>query len=334
MIRARPRIASEDAHDAYLVGRHYWAMRTPGALYKSIDHFKRAIKLDPNYALAYAGLADAWGVLPYYVPGPYHQMHAKGKEAAERALALGESLAEAHLSMGLVLENRYDLRTADEHFQKAVELDPNNATAHYWYGYTRCILGHPDEGVAEYRRAISLDPVYAPARWAFGEVLIELRRYEEAEDQIKKAIELQPGYMNAHRDLVWSYLGQDRTADAVVAFEDYLRLLGYSAEEITEFRRLASEPGLCAAIKNWLASMSSDTETSLLSAWNRAKYYAWCGDKDNAFKFLDQAWKRADPSLSSVRHSPSLDNLRDDSRYQALLSQLDARQDYQEARPP
>jgi len=322
MSRARSRTAGGEAHDAYLLGRHHWAQRTPEALYKAVDYFERAIELDPDYALAYAGLAQTWGALPYYVAGPYNDMHARGEKAAERALALDDAMAEAHMAMGLVRENRYHLRTADEHYQRAVELEPNNVSAHYWYGYTRCMLGHPEEGVAEFRRAIALDPVYAPTRWCFGETLNDLRRYEEAADQLKKAIELQPAYLNAHRDLIWSYLGQEKTDDAIAAFEDYQRLLGHSAEELAEFRHLNTESGLCVAFKNWLASISGDAGTSSLSAWHRAKFYAWCGDKDKAFELLDHAWEQADPSLSSIQYCPSFDNLHDDPRFGTLLARL------------
>jgi tetratricopeptide (TPR) repeat protein len=260
---------SSAAYDAYLLGRSYWAKRTSESLYTAIDHFKRAIEFDPTYALAYAGLADTWGVLPYYTTGPYQEMNAEASKAAVQALELDDSLAEAHVSMALVSGNRCDFTEAFEHYRKAVEIDPNNATAHQWYGLTLCLYGRADEGLAELEHGVALDPASAVMHLDFGSGYHASHRFGSAIDQYKKALELQPALIPARHSLVWAYIGQGRTDDAAEAFEDFLRVLGLREADVSRFRLDYAESGFCDATTSWLASYQGKTEDVNLDATRR-----------------------------------------------------------------
>jgi TolB-like protein/Tfp pilus assembly protein PilF len=319
--RSKAPTESSAAYDAYLLGRNYWAKRTPESLYTAIDHFKRAIGLDANYALAYSGLADAWGVLPFYVPGPYSEMNAEAMKAAERALALDPSLAEAHVSIALVLGNMGDRTAGNEHYRKALEIDPNIATAHQWYGQVLATDGQFEEAIDEFEKAIALDPLAAVMRLDYGLCMRLARRWEEAGEQLNKALDLQPDLRNAATELMWVHLGMGDHAAAAASFENNLTLLGQPASHIATFRQTYQSSGLKRALVDWLELFRSEDSIPHSPA-EHAGYLAWCGENDRALKWLERAVQEQDPVISLVKYSRAYDNLRDDPRYDELLRRI------------
>jgi len=307
------------AHDAYLLGRSYWAKRTPESLYTAIKHFERAVKLDPNYALAYSGLADAWGVLPWYVPGPFSEMYARAEENAQRALSLDDSLAEPNVSIALVLEEHGKPEAALPYYRKAIAIDPNNATARQWYGLALCLLGRADDGLAEFERGVSLDPLSAVMRLDYGYGMLLARQYNTSIEQLKRTLELQPDFFNAAGELPWAYIGKDEHGAAAASFENYLALLGQPTNRVANFRSTYESSGLKQAILGWLASISTEVEIPRLSTWNRARLHAWCGDHDRAFEWLDRLYQQQSHLISHIRFHLAFDSLRDDPRFDELL---------------
>ncbi len=314
LAKAATPTANSAAYDAYLLGRSYWAKRTPESLYAAIDHFKRAVALDPNYALAYSGLADTWSVLPWYVPGPYNEMHAEAKKAAETAFALDDSLAETHASMASILELQGDWERVMEHYRKAIEIDPNNATAHQWYGQALGLQGNLDESAVELERAIALDPLSAVMRFALGGGMRLARRWDEAVEQLTKALELHPKLGGVGAELTLVYLAKGDHVAAAASFENCLTALGQSPRRIARFRQTYETAGIKGAMVECLDSFR-DGDSLPHSANVHAELLAWCGEKDRAFEWLERAVQQQDPRLRQVEISYGFDNLRNDPRW-------------------
>ena len=312
---------SAAAHNAYLLGRSYWAKRTPESLYAAIEHFKRAVELDPYYALAYSGLADTWGVLPYYVPGAYGKINAEAKKVAEEALALDDSLAETHASMALILGERGNWKAANEHYRKATAIDPNYATAHQWYGQSLANQRRFDEAALELEKAITLDPLSAVMRISYGGAMRLARRWDVAIEQLTKAIDLQPNLAGAANELTFAYLGKDDHAAAAASFENCLTVLGQSPSLIARFRRTYETAGIKVALVEWL-ELFRDEDSLPRGAAAHAESLAWCGEKDRAFEWLERAVQQQDPLVLNVETNHAYDKLRDDPRYTRLVKRI------------
>src|SRR5215469_7312566 len=193
-IAARP-TENTEAHQLYLKGRFFWNKRTGNDLKKSIDYFQQAIAIDPNYALGYAGVADAYVFLPGYTAGAPRDCYPKAIAAAKKALALDDTLAEAHTTLGMAIYSyEFDFGQANREFQRAIELNPNYATGHQQYGnVTLAALGLFYEAIADGKRAVELDPLSLIINVDLGVTYFFARRYDEAIAQQRKALEIDPG---------------------------------------------------------------------------------------------------------------------------------------------
>ncbi|PYK88408.1 MAG: hypothetical protein DME40_12555, partial [Verrucomicrobia bacterium] len=202
VIAARP-TENTEAHQLYLKGRFFWNKRTGNDLKKSIDYFEQALAADPNYALGYAGVADAYVFLPGYTAGAPGDCYPKAKAAAKKALELDETLAEAHTTLALAIwYYDFDFKQANREFQRAIELNPNYATGHQQYGNnTLSALGRFDDAIAEGKRAVELDPLSLVINADLGMNYYYARHHDEAIEQLRKTLEMDPGYYYAHVDL-------------------------------------------------------------------------------------------------------------------------------------
>jgi tetratricopeptide (TPR) repeat protein len=198
-----------EAYELYLKGRFFWNKRTGADLRTAIDYFNQALGKDPNYALAYAGLADSYCLLSAYGAASRLDSLPQAKAAAEKALDLDDTLAEAHTSLGNVLRG-YDLEQSLKEFERAIELNPNYATAHHWYGEFLGATGRFDEGIAELKRAQQLDPLSLVINTDLGEVYTFAREYDKAIEQLRKTIEMDPRfyYANWHLGVALQLKGQ------------------------------------------------------------------------------------------------------------------------------
>jgi tetratricopeptide (TPR) repeat protein len=198
-----------EAYELYLKGRFFWNKRTGADLRTAIEYFNQALGKDPNYALAYAGLADSYCLLSAYGAASRLDSLPQAKAAAEKALDLDDTLAEAHTSLGNVLRG-YDLEQSLKEFERAIELNPNYATAHHWYGEFLGATGRSDEGIAELKRAQQLDPLSLVINTDLGEVYTFAREYDKAIEQLRKTIEMDPRfyYANWHLGVALQLKGQ------------------------------------------------------------------------------------------------------------------------------
>ena len=194
--------ASPTAYELYLKGRFFWAKRTKQGLQQGIDYFQQAISVDPNYASAYAGLADCYNLLDDWGETPPRESFPKARAAADKAIALDPSLAEAHVSLAMVRGSYdWDWVGAEQEFKHAIELNPNYATAHQWYGIMLATLGRFPEAEAEVKRAQQLDPLSPIINMAVAEVYTWERRYDESIERYKKVVELDPTFAVAYGNL-------------------------------------------------------------------------------------------------------------------------------------
>ena len=314
-----------EAYELYLKGRFFWNKRTGADLLKSIDYFKQAIEKDQKYALAYAGLADAYVLLPPYGAASPSESFPQAEAAARKALELDDTLAEAHTSLGQVLLF-YDLDFAGStmEFERALSLDPNYATAHHWYGGGGPLLalGQFDRAIKEGKRAVELDPLSLINNADLGWLYFNARRYNEAEAQARKTLE-----MDSHFYLAHYYLGE------------VLQLKGQLTEAIAEYKKAAElddDPFVLGLLAQAYAKLGQRDEAlkmlgqlqelatrRYVTSYSFALVHIALGEKDKAIDWLERAYRdRAGPDIALIKVDPFLDPLRGHARFEALVEKI------------
>jgi TolB-like protein/Tfp pilus assembly protein PilF len=325
-LAARP-TENTEAHQLYLRGRYFWNKRTGADFKKAIGYFNQAIDKDPNYALAYAGLADAYVLLSAYAEASPKDSLPQAKAAAAKALELDSTLGEAHASLAQALL-AYDLNFAEANreFRRAIELNPNYATAHHWYGESVLgPLGQFEDAIAEARRALELDPLSVIINADFGSALTNARRYDQAIEQLRKTVEMDPGFYYAH----WT-LG------------NALELKGFNEEAIAEYKKaiaLNDDPlprallghlyakigrkDEALAILKQLRELRESSKERYVSPYSLALIHIGLGQKTEAIQLLEETYEERDGyNIAFLKVEPMLDPLRGDSRFEALVQKV------------
>ncbi len=312
--------ANQEAHRLYLEGRFYWAKRTPDSDYKAITRFEEALRLDPNYALAYSGLADSYAVTASGLPAPERSIEAKF--AAERAVSLDESSAEAHTSLAFILY-KFDWNwiEAEQHFRRALELNPNYALAHHWFGEFLVLRGQADEGLAELRQAESLDPLSLPIENDLARALYRTRHYDEAIVKAQRVLDLDPNFSNAYATLTYAYEQKRDYPRAVEADLQVLRLSGEPEREIAALRNRFTKSGWQAYWSGKLGLLQKDP-TGSVPAYVFAETYLRMGNREEALNFLEKSFENRGDAPLLVGVEPLLDPLRSESRFIYLLRRV------------
>jgi TolB-like protein/DNA-binding winged helix-turn-helix (wHTH) protein len=313
------------AYEMYLKGRYEWNKRTPSDIATAISYFSQAIAKDPAYALAYSGLADAFGVLPQY-GGTFNENYLKSSAAARRALELDASLPHPHAVLGAnEIEYDWDFVAGETEYKKAFELDPNDATAHQWYAQDLgAIGGREQEALAEINRAHQLDPFSPIISSVVGFVHIAARRYDEAIVTCKKVATENPTFAMAHSCLARAYLGKRMYAQGIEETKAYGQLSGdrnesdFASALEQGFRSAGWKGALTEGIKSRLAQRKTDH----YSAFEIAELYADLGDKDKAFRWLNTAYREREGSLLELKTDYYLDPIRFDPRFAELLRKV------------
>jgi len=307
--------ANPEAYQLYLKGQFYLNKRTVNDLKKAIEYFQQATMLAPTYALAFAGLADANSLISIYGGASQRDAMPKAKRAALQALALDNNLAEAHASLGQILDYYdYDYVGAEREYNRAIELKPNYATAHHWRGEVLCEQARFEESFAEYRRALEIDPFSLIINRMYGHTLLYARQYDAAVAQLRKTVDLDPNFPSAHFTLALAYEAKGNHAECV--------------EEFAELHRLNGEPQKAALVResfakggwqSFLRTMTGDGKLFNSSSYNAATFYVALGEKDKAFAELNKAYQNREPSMRSLKIDLLLDPLRDDPRFTDLM---------------
>jgi serine/threonine-protein kinase len=321
-IAAQP-TANTEAHQLYLKGRYFWNRRTGENLKKALAYFEQAAEKDPNYALAYTGIADSCGLIPIYSAGTSQEYHPRQRAAAQKAVELDDTLAEAHTSLAFVFSYDFEFAQAAKEYERAISLNPNYATAHYFYAVgTLAALGEFDKAIAEEKRALELDPVSPIISASLGTVYTLARRYDEAIAQLRETVEMYPEFYWAHRFLGLSLELKGATGEAIAeyrkAFELYddpvvLALLAHAKVSV----------GKQNEARQILGQLTEEAKTRNVPAYAFAVIYVALGEKDHALGWLEKAARDHDGLfINLIKVDPYLDPLRGDPRFEALVSAI------------
>ncbi len=319
---AKTYTANTEAYQLYLKGLFYWNKRTAESLKKSIDYYNQAIEKDPGYGLAYAAMAESYVLFPEYSAGSPSESIPKGKAAAHRALELDETLSEAHTALAHALFSfDRNLPESNQEFQRAIELNPNYATAHQWYGDNLVVMQRFEEGLAEGRRAVELDPLSLVVNLELGSNIIYARQYDQAIAQLRKAAELDQNWYLAHMVLCQAYDQKGQHAEAEV--------------ECQKARELNDDPYVLAYLGHvYAVSGKRDEATKLLSqmhdlarqryvpAYGFAFVYAGLGDKEQALQWLERSLQDRAWDILYVKVDPHFDTLHPDPRFADLVRRV------------
>ena len=314
-----------EAYEDYLKGRYYFNQRTEDALNKSITNFQQAIAREPNYALAYCGLADAYALLGFRGSFPSKDALSQAKAAALKAIALDNTLAEPHASLAFIAEtHEWAWATAEREYKRALELNPGDARAHHWYAGYLMYVGRFDEGIAEAKRARDLDPLSLPVNNALAGRLLVAGRVDEALEQVRKTLEMDPHFSPAHQTLGWAYLNQGKHEQAIQELRQALQLSGKETTDLSLDLGFAyAVAGQREEARRILAKFKQQHEKGLVPSGSIAILYGALGELNEAFAWLEKAYQEHDPELTyiNVPHR-RFEPLRRDPRFGKLLVRM------------
>lgn len=318
---AKARSIDPQAHEDYLRGRFFWSKRTDEGLRKAIAYLEEAIRKEPSYAEAHAGLADSYTLLGLWgMPGQDAWHHAK--EEAGKALELDEGLAEAHASLGYIaMAYEWDWSLAEREFRRAIELNPSYAIAHLWYGYCLMATGRLDEAARELKGAQELDPLSLWINANVGFRLYFARQYDEAIEQWQKTLEMDPNFPLVHSYLALGYEQKHLYKEAVAESEKALAL-GGSPTNIGALGHIYGVMGKRQEALKQLRILHEQSKRAFIPAFYIAYVYVGLGDADQAFLWLDKACQEHSGYLIDVKMDPSFDRVRGDRRFFELLRRL------------
>ena len=313
-----------EAYSLYLKGRYYWDKRTSDSLAKSKEYFQQAIDKDPNYAQAYVGLAEYYSVLPVYTPARNAETNPLAKAAASRALAIDDSLAEAHATLAAAYDEDFDWAAAEREYQFALDLDPKNARTHVLYSIHLENLGKLDDVMVHLRRAIELDPLNLNGLDNLAEAYLYTRQYSEAIGEAKKIIEIDPSFANVHNHLSQAYLYTGKYDLWLEEWEKAATLSNYSEDlaMVKAMKEDYAKSGLRGALLRSAEYQEEESKRQYVDPALIALSYAMLGDKDKAFAQLDKAAAQKSVFLTYIKVMPDYDSLRSDPRYAALLKRM------------
>jgi TolB-like protein/DNA-binding winged helix-turn-helix (wHTH) protein/Tfp pilus assembly protein PilF len=320
---ARVRTVDPEAHEAYLKGRYFWNKRTEEGFTKAIDYFNQAIAKSPNYAEAYAGLADAYLLLGGYGLLQQDQAMPKAKAAAQKALTLDSQLADAYISLGLIAEEyEWNWAEAGKDFKQAIELDPNDSVAHEFYGdaflgYT----GQKAQAVAELRQAHELDPLSPVIATDLARRLCEEQKCEEAAEQFRKIIDINPDFVQARYYLAQTYERMGKYPDAIAEVQS-MKDWENVPFTIGQLGHIYALQGRRPQALEMVEKLHRLSERQYTDATYLARIYAGLGEKDLAFNWLQKAAEQHSPALLAIGTDYAYDPLRSDPRFQELARRI------------
>ena len=309
-----------EAYQLYLKGRYFWDKRSAEQVKKAIEQFEQATKKDPNYALAYAGLADCYAVLGADAVYPERESYEKAKALAERAVQIDDSLGEAHATLASIYDFLWQWDEAEKEFKRALELNSNYANVHHWYSFHFRNLGHFEDSLAEARRAVELDPLSVVLNNSLAQAFIAIGDTNAAIEQSKKAIDLNPAA--DHTVLALAYLKEGKRAEALAELpatpespgrkNPRLGRLGYGYAVV-------GKRGEALAI---VKELEADYKKQETIGFYIAEVYAGLGDKDRAFSWLEKDFQARSGRLPEIRWQLPFESLRSDARYTDLLRRI------------
>ena len=314
-----------EAYQLYLKGRYFWNKRTGDGLQRGIRYFQEAIEADPHYALAHVGLADSYNFLGAFGIAllPPGEAMPKARAAAQKALEIDDSLAEAHASIAFVrLYYDWDRAASENAFQRAIALNPNYAPAHQWYSHLLMSAGRTSEAIASARRAAEIDPLSLPAGMNLGWQYYWSRQYDLAIERHRKVLEIDQNFEQGHWGLGLAYQGKGLSQEAAFEFQKAADLSGSNPVYVAALGQARALGGAKEAALAIRARLEEQSKTRYVSPYWMATLHVGLGETDLAFQSLEQAYEERSGGLIWLAVDPGMDNLRADPRFAALVRRL------------
>jgi len=316
LVPVKQATANTQAHDLYLRGRYFWNKRSREGILKAAGYFEQAIREDPGYALAYAGLADALAIRYDYDAVPAPEVLSKAKAAALKALEIDPALAEAHASLGLISHYQYDSKNALRHYRAALDLKPEYAMARKWYGDELVVTGRIGEARAEYERAQRDDPTSLIVNNALAYTRLHDGDYAGAQELFRKTLEMDPAFAPAHGGLALLHAYQGQIAESLEEVDK----LPYGPAILDIFRaHILSRAGRKQEALELAKKVEARSRTEYVSPAHLGGIWGELGETDKAFALLRKACGQRDPGLLMLEVEPAYDALRSDPRFKELL---------------
>lgn len=319
---ARSRAVNPNAYEAYLKGRHHWNEYTEAALLKSVGYFEEAIRLDSGYAAAHAGLADAWLGLEYTAAAAPEEVHPKALEAVNKALAMDDTLAEAHATMLVLKASEWEWVAAETEARRAIELNPGYALAHSFYSNLLRHLGRREESIAQARRAIELDPLSPMTNEGLADAYLSARQYDLAIEQYRKTLDLHPNQAASHHSLGWAYAYKEMYDKGMEEIGKSIAIYGEDPQLSPDLAYMYAALGKKGESQKILQRLLKTSQQVPIAAHHFALVYVGLGERDKAFAWLEKAYQQRSPMMSWLKVDPRFDGLRPDPRFQDLMRRV------------
>ena len=308
----------KEAYQLYLKGLYFWNKFEANELKKAIIYFQQATEKDPNYALAYSGLAHSYNVLGFNFLPP-GEAFPQAKVAAAKALALDDTIAEAHAALGAIhLLYDFDWLAAEHELRRALELNPNYSTAHELYGYYLIAIGRIEDGLLQSKRAQELDPLSLVINDDIAAGYYYARRYDQAIEQVRKTLELAPNFSGARFWLGQAFAQKGRAEEAIAELK---QAIAYSdeAQNIAMLGQIYAQLGMRSEAQQVITELTLQAKRRFVSPADMARIYAALGEKDQAFSWLAKAYEERSGWLIYIKVEPIFDSLRSDQRFTNLI---------------
>jgi eukaryotic-like serine/threonine-protein kinase len=314
--------ANPEAYQDYLKGRYWWNKTSKEGFNKGIEYFQQAIAKDPNYALAYTGLADCYGSLAGFDIVPAKDAYPKAKEAALKALEIDDTLAEAHASLAWIKSTYdWDWSGGDREFQRAIELNPGYVTARRRHGLTLAVTGRFEEAIAENKRAVELDPLSLINNWALGDTLYKARQYDQAIEQERRTLEIDPNFIPALDALGLAYLQKSLFKEGQAELEKALVIAPGNTVSLSVLGYAYAVGGRRADAQKVLDRWNELSKHEYVPDLGQALIYVGLGEKEKALEWLKKAVEEREVS-PLVTVPPFSDSLRSDPRFADLMRRM------------
>jgi TolB-like protein/Tfp pilus assembly protein PilF len=316
--------ANPEAYELYLKGRFFWNKRTAADLRRSIDYFNQAIAKDPNYALAYAGLAQAWKLLPAFNGGAPQDCFPQAESAAKKALALDDTLSDAHAALAsLKGVNGFDYAGAISEYERAIQLNPNDATAHQWFANdTLANIGQTEREVAVMKRAVELDPLSLIINSNLGWAYIHAGRLDDAVAQFRKTVEMDGSFYYARYGLALALELKGAIPEAIAEYQKTVSITEDSVP-LGMLGRLYAAQGRKDEAQKILQQLRQIREQHYIPAYSLALVYLGLGDRNEALKWLEEGYRERDGfNIGPIRVDPLLTPLHGDPRFEAVAEKI------------
>lgn len=312
-----------EAYQLYLQGRFFWNKRNEEAIKTSVRFFESSIRKDPDYALAWAGLADALNLLGEFPNQSRRELYPKAKAAAHKALELDNRLAEAHISLGCILMlYEWKWKEAENEFIIGIELNPNYPTAHHWYSECLLFMGKIEQAIKEISIAFDLDPVSQAIIRDQGMTYYYSRQYDKAIEKAKNALDLDPDFIAVHRLLSLAYLEKKMFDKAIAENQLWGILTGNEVKAKSALAYIYAVMGQREETEKLIDDILANYKLGENDYRGMALIFAGLGDKESAFQWLDKSLERREPSLGSLNLDPKFDSLKGDPRFDRLIENV------------